>query len=374
MNLIKVTRISLVLLALPSLLGGIAVQAAPERTSKAESRTVKGPLEIELSAPLSSMSPGVTTTVQGRITARTDLKDVSLSVNGEGAVELFGDKAFSIGPLSPGRDALFEIPARFSEGHSQIRVEVTGADPDDPSRVHLRRGSFFAILRDGRSWSGMDGFLALELSAIEKDRREGLLTLSEARDRNRLVKRAVVAPATSEGLRRLAAEESIHPGERLLVVSDTKGRTSFEAQEIRTPFALPLDKLKPFDSPGTARDEASSRLEGIELEAAAAAVTVQGAVRWADENWTVADGINDTEHIHAATGMTVELYVRTGGSFARRDVTVADFGGRYRFFASLSADEEVGLRFITANAAVAVQAGPPHARHRAGCRSGRSHG
>jgi hypothetical protein len=306
-------------------LGRTAMGGAPVRVSHPGAHcpgALSVPIRIEVSVPEALVGPGLSPLVEARVTAGGDLSGVSVALSSEGPVEIDAQRSFDLGGLGADQTVDFTVPVRYlTEGRSAVFVHVRATG--SRGETFERKEALYAILRDARVLTGMNGYQRLEERAIEEDFRSGRIDETEAR-------------ARAKDLRAIG----------LGVASEEMKKAAPATLQVRQAMArIPEGALRGVLSEGDTPPAASPAALG--LLSADGEVTVQGTVQWLDENGS----------IHPVYGMTVQ--VRDSEFIGSDLVALAATGpdGTYHFVVNNddSGGRDIFVRFITANSAVSIE-------------------
>ncbi|MEJ2720528.1 MAG: HYR domain-containing protein [bacterium] len=273
------------------------------------------PIDIVLSAPFASITPGAAVGMQATITAEADLDDVDIVIEADGA-DLAGTTRRYVGPLAMGQNIDIDVPVSYGTAErNAVIVAVSARDPNSGETIGRREG-VYTIFRDGRSYSGHDGLVALEHSSIQDDYDQGFIDEQEYQAR---MKEALAAEGVSD--------QTPRPAPPL------------------APVAVGMGKLEPVLPEG----EIS---EPLAPEGTAGTITVEGTVLFTDENGNT----------HPAYGVQVEVWDEDllFDDFLAADAIGTD--GQYSF--TLNNDDgiaggglDIFVKFVTTNEAVEVKDG-----------------
>ncbi|MFH1314123.1 MAG: hypothetical protein ABIJ00_12970, partial [Candidatus Eisenbacteria bacterium] len=272
------------------------------------------PVNIELTLPYGDVAPGATVNMLVRLTAEADLENVEIQLEGNGGASLAGAASEYIGSLMQGQQVEVDIPVHYDTvDRSAVLVTVLARHPNTEETMTRLEG-VYTISRNGRTYHGRDGFLALDHSSVREDFESGFITEEEYQVQMR---------------------EALTPDGR------------FDQVPRQAPFTgMPdLPRLK------AVNPEGQEPFRGVPL-GPTATITVKGTVLFTDENGAT----------HGAYGIAVHVYDEELLADEHLGSAALPTNGYYEF--TFDNDDGIGasgrdiyVEFVTENNVIRVQDG-----------------
>lgn len=299
------------------------VNSAVERGKFRCQASIDVPIRLQLSAAENTIAPNANGIIEAEVSAQAELAFAQLLVKSEGGGRLLGPENITIGPLAKGQSMIVEVPVQFEAGAAAVVHIQLAAFSADGSIRFAKNEAFYVDFRDGRTLIGTDGFFRMAMREVEEGLFSGNMTAEHAIEACRQ-------------LMCLAGE-----GDR--IQEDVNPQTAGAPE----PLAAPEEFVLPDEDPNATAPRQGNM--GADV-AGGGSITVQGTVRWQDENG----------NLHPAYGITVQ--VRDDELIGSELVAQMATGVNGQYFFVIDNDDGIGagnrdifVRFRTANAAVSIE-------------------